>query len=66
MNLAGTPVVVVNSSEAAHELFEKKSSLYSDRYVCFGLFEGDYVLNARFYRVRLPMLNELYVLAALS
>ncbi|PIL25684.1 cytochrome P450 [Ganoderma sinense ZZ0214-1] len=31
VNLAGTPVIVVNSAEAAHELFEKKSSVYSDR-----------------------------------
>ncbi|RPD63476.1 cytochrome P450 [Lentinus tigrinus ALCF2SS1-6] len=30
LNLAGTPVIVVNSAQAAHELFEKKSSLYSD------------------------------------
>ena len=31
LNLAGTPVVVVNSLDAAYELFERKSSLYSDR-----------------------------------
>ncbi|TBU24926.1 cytochrome P450, partial [Dichomitus squalens] len=31
LNLAGTPVVVVNSAQAAHELFEKRSLLYSDR-----------------------------------
>ncbi|KAI0743064.1 cytochrome P450 [Daedaleopsis nitida] len=31
LNLAGTPVIVVNSAQAAHELFEKRSSLYSDR-----------------------------------
>ncbi|KAI0758757.1 cytochrome P450 [Fomes fomentarius] len=31
LNLAGTPVIVVNSAHAAHELFEKRSSLYSDR-----------------------------------
>ncbi|KAH9911775.1 cytochrome P450 [Epithele typhae] len=34
LNLAGTPVLVVNSAEAAHELFEKKSSLYSDSVGC--------------------------------
>ncbi len=33
LNLAGTPVIVVNSAQAAHDLFEKRSSLYSDRYV---------------------------------
>lgn len=33
LNLAGTPVVVVNSVDAAYELFERRSSLYSDRYV---------------------------------
>ncbi|KAI0920701.1 hypothetical protein AcW1_002368 [Taiwanofungus camphoratus] len=31
LNLCGTPVVVVNSTEAAFELFERRSSLYSDR-----------------------------------
>nr|BED42963.1 cytochrome P450 monooxygenase [Trametes versicolor] len=31
LNLAGTPVIVVNSAQAAHDLFEKRSSLYSDR-----------------------------------
>ncbi|TFK81327.1 cytochrome P450 [Polyporus arcularius HHB13444] len=31
LNLAGTPAIVVNSAQAAHELFEKRSSLYSDR-----------------------------------
>ncbi|PCH43276.1 cytochrome P450 [Wolfiporia cocos MD-104 SS10] len=31
LNLCGTPVVVVNSTSAAYELFERKSSLYSDR-----------------------------------
>ena len=33
LNLAGTPVIVVNTAEAAHELFEKRSSFYSDRFV---------------------------------
>ncbi|KAH9929328.1 cytochrome P450 [Fomitopsis serialis] len=33
LNLAGTPVVVVNSIDAAYELFERRSSLYSDRYL---------------------------------
>ena len=37
LNLAGTPVVVVNSAEAAHELFEKKSSLYSDLYAMLSI-----------------------------
>ena len=32
LNLAGTPVIVVNSAQAAHDLFEKRSALYSDRY----------------------------------
>jgi len=31
LNLSGTPVIVVNSTEAAHELFDRKSTLYSDR-----------------------------------
>ncbi|KAI0325277.1 cytochrome P450 [Cubamyces sp. BRFM 1775] len=31
LNLAGTPVIVVNSAQAAHALFEKRSALYSDR-----------------------------------
>ncbi|KAI8996249.1 cytochrome P450 [Trametes punicea] len=31
LNLAGTPVIVVNSAQAAHDLFEKRSALYSDR-----------------------------------
>ena len=31
LQLFGTPIVVVNSAKAAHELFEKRSSIYSDR-----------------------------------
>lgn len=31
LNLAGTHVLVVNSREAAFELFEKRSAIYSDR-----------------------------------
>ncbi|KAH9834604.1 cytochrome P450 [Rhodofomes roseus] len=31
LNLAGTPVVVVNTIDAAYELFERRSALYSDR-----------------------------------
>lgn len=32
LNLIGTPVIVVNSAAAATDLFEKRSSIYSDRY----------------------------------
>jgi hypothetical protein len=28
----GTHVIVLNSAKAVHELFEKRSSIYSDRY----------------------------------
>ncbi|KZT68589.1 cytochrome P450 [Daedalea quercina L-15889] len=31
LNLAGTPVVILNSADAAYELFERRSALYSDR-----------------------------------
>nr|BAL05104.1 cytochrome P450 [Phanerodontia chrysosporium] len=31
LNLAGTPVVVLNSAKAAKDLLEKRSSIYSDR-----------------------------------
>ncbi|CDO75710.1 hypothetical protein BN946_scf184493.g8 [Trametes cinnabarina] len=31
LDLAGTPAIVVNSAQAAHDLFEKRSALYSDR-----------------------------------
>lgn len=31
LNLAGTHLVVVHSAEAAFELFEKRSGIYSDR-----------------------------------
>lgn len=32
INLVGTPVIILNSAKHAVELFEKRSSLYSDRY----------------------------------
>ena len=31
LNIVGTPVVVINSAEAAIELLDKRSSIYSDR-----------------------------------
>lgn len=31
MNLAGTHVMVANTYEAAFELFERRSTIYSDR-----------------------------------
>ncbi|KAJ3553127.1 hypothetical protein NM688_g3783 [Phlebia brevispora] len=31
LNLMGTPAIIVNSAQAAYDLFEKRSSLYSDR-----------------------------------
>ena len=34
LNLLGTHVVVVNTSSAATALFDKRSSIYSDRYSC--------------------------------
>ena len=33
LNFVGTPVVVVNSPEIAMDIFEKRSSIYSDRSV---------------------------------
>jgi hypothetical protein len=32
VNSLGTHVIVLNSAKAVHELFEKRSSIYSDRY----------------------------------
>lgn len=32
LNFVGTPVVVVNTQDIAMDLFEKRSSIYSDRY----------------------------------
>ncbi|KIP12382.1 hypothetical protein PHLGIDRAFT_62333 [Phlebiopsis gigantea 11061_1 CR5-6] len=31
LELFGAPIIVINSSKAAHDLFEKRSSIYSDR-----------------------------------
>ena len=31
LNLLGTPIVVLHTQEAAVDLFEKRSALYSDR-----------------------------------
>ena len=59
----------MNSAEAAHELFEKKSSLYSDRCACLALrrcLGSETMLIMFLDRVRLPMLNELYVTLAFS
>ena len=38
VNSLGIHVIVLNSAKAVHELFEKRSSIYSDRY---GVFSTD-------------------------
>lgn len=37
LKVAGTDIIVVNSQSAANEVFEKKSSIYSSRFVLFNL-----------------------------
>jgi hypothetical protein len=57
LNVAGTPFVVLDTSEAATELLEKRSSIYSGRSLLFlivlitGIHQGS--------RARMPMMNEL-------
>lgn len=33
LSFLGTPVIVLNSVKPANDLFEKRSAIYSDRYV---------------------------------
>ena len=33
VNILGTNIIVLNSIQAAYDLIERRSSLYSDRYV---------------------------------
>jgi hypothetical protein len=38
LSVAGTHIIVLNSFDAAYELLEKKSSIYSDRYGPFSFY----------------------------
>src|ERR1700733_6142749 len=58
-DIFGSSVVVVNSAEAAHELFEKRSLIYSDRLV--QIICHNFVLLTGQSRPRMPMLNEMFV-----
>lgn len=57
LNLAGTHLMIVNTQEAALELFERRSAIYSDR-VCPHLY-ASLVPNLIAFQPRLPMLVEL-------
>lgn len=48
VDAAGSSIIIVNSWKAAYDLFEKKSSLYSSRYV-----------HLRLYAVRVRFTSEL-------
>jgi hypothetical protein len=55
----GSSVIVVNSAETAHELFEKRSVMYSDRLV--QIVYRNIILTGQ-PRPRMPMLNEMCVI----
>lgn len=49
LNFSGTPVVVVHSLQAATDLFEKRSALYSDRFAashCYFIEYQSYSIQA--------------------
>lgn len=61
LNIAGSSLVVVDTAEAANELFDKRSSIYSSRYVLIPKYfpsfaEVSFILIAS---PRFIMLNEL-------
>ena len=58
-NFLGTHVIVLNSAKVAHELFEKRSSIYSDRYGTWTNFGGRADRIRFFTRPPLPSLNQL-------
>ena len=58
-NYLGTHVIVLNSANAVHELFEKRSSIYSDRYVRNMNKSGGGADKTRATRPTLPSLNQL-------
>jgi hypothetical protein len=60
LNVLGKPLMIVNSAKVAHDLFERRGTTYSDRYVMIlNLVNG---LIFLLYRPRLPMIVELYVI----
>lgn len=58
LNSFGRSTVVINSLEAAQEIFERRSAIYSERYALrvFYRYPGSYT---EAYRPRFTMLNEL-------
>ena len=57
LNVAGTSLVVLDTSETAMELLEKRSSIYSGRSLHF--FDRFNSLIFTSSRARMPMMNEL-------
>ncbi|KAF9493022.1 hypothetical protein BDN71DRAFT_1395895, partial [Pleurotus eryngii] len=59
LDVAGSSIVVVDTAEAANELFDRRSSIYSSRY---GTFEGKHIFRGLLTAITIPrfiMLNEL-------
>ena len=64
LNLSGSPLMVVNSITACNDLFDKRSSNYSDRHVSLTPSTLDGInLTPHAYRQETVMLNE-YVMAS--
>ena len=64
LNLSGSPLMVVNSITACNDLFDKRSSNYSDRHVALTRSTlGSINLTPYAYRQETVMLNE-YVMAS--
>lgn len=58
LNLSGTPFIVLNTAKVAQDLMEKRSSLYTDRYVHMFIVSCSSLHVT--YRVTGIMLNDLY------
>ena len=60
LNVAGQSIVVLDTFEAANELLERRSSLYSSRWAGISVFQERFLnIQCDSCRPRLPMLNEL-------
>lgn len=60
LNVAGTSIIVLDTIEAAMELFEKRSSIYSNRYVlCCYCYLSDDLTPLLVYRARTTMVVDL-------
>lgn len=58
LNVLGKPMVILNTLEAVTELLERRSAIYSDRYVLEVLLNACALIC--FHRPRFVLLRELY------